>query len=245
MSKYKTLMDRLDILRSRYFQAISAFYAYEGLCEVTAPNIVGKSKAEENSKVMGDFKNLFVPAKEALRVFFFIELAKLFDVSNQALHINKVINFTERNLEHLTVETFEEYNNSEPRQFLKELVEGYKGVSSDDLKEVRLMLEEHKDTIGKLKKYRDKWLAHDDVDKENHSVSISGEEIKALFDVLAKVLNLLTSRLNSSTSMWDHIEPNAKHHTRMVVEYLGRYEPYRLKEIEEECKRKIKEFSKD
>src|SRR5258708_32613574 len=102
--EFKTLMSHIKAMHSRYFHALSAFYAYEALREVVAPNIVGESDAQANVKVMGDFKNFFLPAREALRVYFFLELAKLFDVSNQSLHINKIMNFTESNLKHLTVE---------------------------------------------------------------------------------------------------------------------------------------------
>lgn len=239
--KFQTLMEYINELRSGYYKALSAFYAYEALREAKAINIHGQSKAEANVVVLNTFKNFFLPAEEALRVYFFLELAKLFDASDQSLHINKVVNFTESNVRDLNVDAFKEYNSEQPRAFLDDLVNEYKGVAHDDLTEIRDLLKTHDDALEKLKTYRDKWLAHNDINKPDLP-DITGEEIRALFDVLAKILNSLTSKLNSSTSLWDHVERDTKWHVNMVIDYLHRFEPYRLKEIDEECKRKIEEY---
>lgn len=230
-SEFKTLMDYAKAMHSRYFHALSAFYAYEGLREVLATNIVGQSEAEENAKIIGTFNNFFMPAQEALRVYFFLELAKMFDSSEQALHINKILNFTASNLKNLTVDAFKKYNQNQPRDFLETLVKEYKGMDHNELKTVRDMLSEHEITLKKLDTYRDKWLAHDDKKKPEPPL-ITGEEIKSLFDVLAKMLNAITGRLNSESWTYSHIEDDTKHQVRLVVEHLRRFEPYRLKEIE-------------
>src|SRR3989338_7754739 len=73
-TEFKTLMDYAKEMHHRYFRALSAFYAYEGLREVLATNIVGQSEAEENAKTIGKYSGLFTPSQEALRVYFFLEL---------------------------------------------------------------------------------------------------------------------------------------------------------------------------
>lgn len=241
--KFKTLMDQIDELRSGYYKTLSAFYAYEALREAKAINIHGKTKAEENVTVINTFKNFFMPAEEALRVYFFIELAKLFDVSNQSLHINRIVNFTESNIKHLTVEAFEEYNSHQPRAFLDQLIKEYQGVSHDNLTEIRDLLNTHSDSLEKLKTYRDKWLAHNDVKKPDIP-DITGNELRSLFDILEKILNSLTSKINNSSSEWEHVERDVKWHTNMVIEYLHRFEPYRLKETENEYNREIVKHTK-
>ncbi|MBI2052562.1 MAG: hypothetical protein HYT38_02740, partial [Candidatus Sungbacteria bacterium] len=85
-TEFETLMSYAKAMHKRYFHAIAAFYAYEGLREVRAPNIVGQSDAEENAKTIGKY-SFFAPAQESLRVYFFLELAKMFDSSKQSLHI--------------------------------------------------------------------------------------------------------------------------------------------------------------
>ena len=90
-----------------------------------------------------------------------------------------------------------------------------------------------------IETYRDKWLAHDDK-KKPKIPSITGEEIKSLFEVLAKMLNTITGRLNSESWSYSQVEDDVKHHVRLVVDHLRRFEPYRLKEIEKEYQINIK-----
>lgn len=161
-TEFKTLMDYAKEMHRRYFCAFSAFHAYEALREVRAPNIVGQSDAEENAKTMAKYSGFFTPTEEALRVYFFLELAKMFDSSKQALHINKILNFTASNLKKLTVDAFEDYNQNQPRAFLKTLVNEYKGMNYNELVVIRKMLKKHEVTLKKLDTYRNKWLAHDD-----------------------------------------------------------------------------------
>ena len=239
-SEFKTLMDYTKEMHHRYFRALTAFYAYEALRESIATNIVGQSEAEENAKTIGKYNNFFGPAQEAMRVYFFLELAKMFDSSKQALHINKILNFTASNLKKLTVDAFKEYNRSQPRAFLETLVNEYKGMDHKELVAIKKILNKHKTTLNKLETYRDKWLAHDDK-KKPKLPSITGEEIKDLFEVLAKMLNIITGRLNSESWTYSHVEGDVKHHIKLVVDHLRRFEPYRLKEIEEKYQIKLKE----
>ncbi len=231
--EFNTTISYIEKMKSRYFHALSAFYVYETLNELLAPNVVGQDTAEKNVVVIKSFVNFFMPSKEALRVYFFIELAKLFDVSDQSLHITKIINFTQSNITKLTARDFAEYN--QERDFVDNLIESYKGVSYDDLVLIKNDIEKHKDIIEKVKTYRDKYLAHDDIKKVE--VVITGEEIKTLFNVLEKILNIFSSKLNSSTSWYDHVERNAKEQTERVLDHLKRFEPYRIREIDEEYKK--------
>src|SRR3989338_94421 len=230
-TEFKTLMEYTKILRSGYFNALSAFYAYEGMLEVGDPNIAGEMESMANVAVLNNYKNFLLIAKESMRVYFFIELAKLFDASDQSLHINKIVNFTESNLRSLTAEAFKEYNQSQGRVFLASLVEEFRGVAHSDLLEIKNMLNVNEEALNKLKIYRDKWLAHNDINKPELP-AITKEELHSLFDVFGKIVNLITGKLNSESTSWDHIERDTKHHTKMVIEYLRRFEPYRLEEIE-------------
>ena len=241
-TEFRTLMEYAKEMHHRYFRAISAFYAFESLKEVRAPNIVGQADAEKNAKTMGKYNGLFTPAEESLRVYFFLELAKMFDSSKQALHINKILNFTASNLKKLTVNAFEEYNQNQPRAFLETLVKEYKGMNHKELVIIRKMLNDHKATLKKLDTYRNKWLAHDDI-KKPKVPSITGEEINALFEVLAKILNSITGRLNSESWTYSHVKDDVKHHVQLVVDHLRRFEPYRIKEIEDHYQKELKRYA--
>jgi len=239
--QFRTLMAYIKRMHSRYFHALCAFHAYEGLREAAAPNIVGQPKAAENVNAMDRYKNFFVIAQEALRYYFFIELGKLFDVSNQSLHINKVVNFTESNIKKLTVDAFKEYN--QDRQLLEELTERYKGIEHSDLVVIRDLLNKQKGIIDKLKTFRDSWVAHDDANKPQQP-SISAQEIKDLFDTLKKILNTISGKLNDETWSYSHVEGDVKNHVNLVINHLHRFEPYRLKEIDADIKRKYKKLRK-
>ena len=239
--EFNTTISYIEKMKERYFLALSSFYAYEALMEIIAPNIVGQDVAEKNVKVFNTFNNLFGISKETLRVYFFIELAKLFDVSDQSLHITKIINYTKSNIDKLTVNDFVEYNQN--RNFIDSLIENYQGVKHDDLMLIKYEIKKYKNIIEKVKTYRNQYLAHDDIKKVE--VNITGEEIKILFSVIEKILNMFSSKLISATSMYDRVEESAKDETKMIFDYLKRFEPYRLKEIDEKSKKDLDSIRKE
>ena len=235
-SDFSKLMKYIKDMQSRYHRALAAFHVYETLMQLTAPNHVGQEEAEKNSEIMGTFRNFFIPIRETTRVYFFLELAKMFDTSTEALQINKILAFTASRRKKLTAEDFAAHNSD--RQLVEQLITEYKGISEEDIEELRGMLTAHQTTIDNLITYRNKWLAHDDIKKEEPP-SITGEEIIALFEMLEKIMNTLGSRLNSERWMWDHVKRDSEWQTKLVVEHLRRFEPYRLKEIEAEMQVEI------
>ena len=146
--QFLILMSYVKRMQQRYFHALSAFYAYEGLLEAAAPNIVGKPKARENVGTMNIYRNFFVISQEALKHYFFLELAKLYDTSKDSLHIDKVVNFTQSNIKKLTIEAFKKYN--QDRQLLAELTERYKGIDHTDLITIRDLLKKSATSIEKI-----------------------------------------------------------------------------------------------
>jgi len=226
--EFKTLFEYLKNLHSRYFHALSAFYIYESLLELSAPNIIGTKEAEENVKTLNWFKNFFIISKEALRVYFFLELAKLFDESKQSLHINEIVNFAENNIKNLSKNDFLEFHQG--KTFISELFQQYKAIDKNDLIEIKNKIKKHEEIIKKLDNYRNQYLAHED--KKKKQISINSGEIQNLFKLIADILNLFSSRLDFSTTMYSYVEKECKEDTKRVVDYLKRFEPYRLEKIE-------------
>ncbi|MBI2612467.1 hypothetical protein HYW59_01480 [Candidatus Kaiserbacteria bacterium] len=240
-SEYDAALERIRSLRGRFYKAQCTFYAFEGMQELIARDVVGDDQAEKNSHTINTFRNFFIPARESLRINFFLELAKIFDASDQALHITKVVNYVDRHRETLTAEALKKHGGFfENRRVDKEMIDQYLGVKNEDLLEIRSLLATHEKTIEELKTYRDSWLAHDDIQKPEPP-KIDRPEIIGLFELLKKILNTLTGKLSSESMMWDHVERDVKHHTKLVIEYLQRFEPYRIKEIEADLD---KEFNK-
>lgn len=233
--EFKNLISYLEKLKSRYFHALSAFFIYKTLDELTARNIVGNKNAQDNVDVIKRYKNFFIPSKEALRVYSLLELAKMFDISDESLHITKIVNCAQSQIKKLTVDDFKKFY--QDRDFLEELIRNYEGIDQKDIKEIKEILEKNEDVLQRLKDYRNQYLAHDDINK--NKISIEKNEIDDLFKTLGKILNLISYKLNCSSSIWDHIENNSKESTEMIFDYLKRFEPYRLKEIDEECKAEL------
>lgn len=230
--EFKITISYIKNIEERYFKALSAFHIFETLIELVDFNIVGQDTSEKNKKIIEkDFNSFFLPSKEALRVYFFLELAKLFDIADQSLHITKIVNYTQSNIAKLTVNDFAEYSQGQDKNFIAELVRNYQGVKHDDLVAIKSDIEKNKEIIKQLKTYRDQYLAHDDIKKDE--INITGEEIRILFNIIEKIIGIFLSKLISTSVMYDNAKIDTKDKTKMVIDYLIRFEPYRLKEINE------------
>ena len=230
--EFETLFDYAKKLRSRYFNTLSSFKIFERFIKLSAPNIVGKKKAEKNVKIFNIFKYFFITTKEASRCYFFIELAKFFDTSKKSLTINKVIDYAEKNISKLTKQDFLDYHNG--RQILPELFAQYKQLSLSDLRKIKKRLNRNKAIIKKLKIYRDKYLAHDDINKIK--IGISVKEIKVLLDIVKSVIGLLYSKLDFSVNSYINFEKEPIKDLNSAMDNLIKFEENRLKEIREKYK---------
>jgi len=230
--EFNTTILYIKNIEDRYFKALSAFNIFETFIELVDPKIVGQDTLEKNKKIIEkDFNSFFLPSKESLRVYFFLELAKLFDVADNSLHITKIINYSQSNIAKLSVSDFAEYSQEQDPNFIAMLIKEYKGVKYEDLLVIQSDIEKNKEIIKRLKTYRDQYLAHDDINKDE--VNITGEEIRKLFNVIEKIIGIFLSKLVSTSIMYDNAKIDTKDKTKMVVDYLKRFEVYRLKEINE------------
>ncbi len=217
-------------MHSRLFHALGAFYIWESLEEQIASNIVGKDKSRANVEVMNRFNSFFVISKQALHVYWLIELAKLFDDMGQSLHVTKLINFAEGNRGKLSKQEFFRLNKD--RRFASELYEKYQGLSQEDLSGLRTKLKKHIGIIKRLDTHRDQCLAHDDIKKSK--ISLTRKEVITLFDLVKVVLNLFSQRLDFSSTSYKHVEADCKADTQRLTEYLRGYEKYKFNEELEE-----------
>lgn len=236
---FQRLMKYIKEMQKRYHHALHAFHVYDTMVRLSASNIVGQEQAEKNVQTINQYKDFFIIAKESTRVYFFLELAKMFDNSKQSLQVDKIVNFTQSQIKNLNAESFAEYNSD--RQLVDDLIKTYKGVSSEDLKVVKNLLQEQSSVIDKLIIYRDSWLAHDDINKPEIPI-ISVEELEKLFDTVSKIMNLLANKLNSESWMWEHVKESAEQDTKMIVNHLQRFEPYRIKEIDDELNEELRKI---
>lgn len=234
--EFNTTISYIKNIEERYFKALSAFHIFETFIELVDLNIVGQETLEKNKKIIEkDFSSFFLPSKEALRVYFFLELAKLFDIADHSLHVTKIVNYTQSNIAKLTVDDFAEYSQGQNPNFIAVLVREYKGVNHKDLLAIKSDIEKNKEIIKRLKDYRDQYLAHDDINKDE--INITGEEIRILFNIIEKIIGIFLSKLISTSVMYNIAKIDTKDKTKMVIDYLKRFEHYRIKEIDEKYKK--------
>lgn len=217
-------------MQSRYFRAISAFYTWEALKELEAPNIVGADEARKNVAVMNDYSDFFNLSQESLRIYFFLELAKLYDEAEQSLHINKLINYAKGNIRKLSKKDFLKHHSG--RQFIEELFNRYEELDNGELENLSKKINKHKKKIDKVKTYRDKFLAHDD--KKKTRVTISRNEVIILFELIKESLSIFELKLDFSSTIYSHIESECKDEVKTLIQNLREYEQYRLKQSEDE-----------
>lgn len=226
---YKKAFKWSEDLRSRYLHTLAAFRIFERFKKLAASNIVGKKKAEANVKTFSQHIYFFMPLQEAARYYFFIELAKFFDENrrDQSLTLELVLNFIEKNIYSFSEKEFKKYHSE--RVFVPELLKGYAQISLKEIKKIRNRLNRNKKLIAELKTYRDQFLAHDDIKKDD--VSISGNQIKVLLKIVRDTVDLLYLRLDFSSNSYSNYDKEPAWAVDSVVNALQEHEQERIRII--------------
>lgn len=217
MSKdFIRFQELLDRLRSTYIRALSAFLIFDELEKLKAPNIVGKEESSNNVDVMNKYNAFFQATIYGLRDISIIELAKIIENHKKSLSLEKLINIAESCKEKMKIEDFSEFNTE--RNFLEELCEKYEGISAKDILELKESWNSIENIREKIRKFRDQYIAHDDLKKEE--VDISTEELNKVFDVVAKILDKLYYKTNFSTNNYFMIKESSINQTKDLINNL-------------------------
>lgn len=222
----------IEKLRTRYLHMLACFRIYERFRKLTAVNVVGKRKAEINSKTFNQHLYFFLSLQEAARCYFFIELAKFFDENRgkQSLTIGLLLDFVERNLHSFSTNEFLEYHTG--RDFIPELFAGYKPLTLQDIQKMRRRLQWNKESIKSLKTYRDKYLAHDDLEKKD--VKITGIQVKTLLKIIQNTIDLFYLKLEFSSNVYSNYDKEPALAVDRVMQALQEHEKDRRKKLKEQ-----------
>lgn len=227
MREFERAIKLLKRLHDRLYNAYASFYIWEAFQKLMAPNVLGEDDAQENVKVINSYKEFFSPTIYAHNKTFIIELAKFFDTDKSALSVSKIINCVESSQKKFTVEEFKEYNNG--RKYLNNLVKSYQGVTNAHLDKCKNRLYKEgldirhqkiiKDSkIWKLRKLRDQWIAHDQINKNDNN--ITNTEIKKLFQIAGETINEISSNLNHETTWHTHEKDYIKSVVKSIIDKL-------------------------
>lgn len=227
MNHFTKLDTYLMKFRSRYFEALSAFYLFDAIEIAKAPNLT--AEAHENVKVMKMNSTFFTMSRHTLNFYFLIELAKMFDEVGDSLGINRIINYVDANRSSFTKDKFLEHNATRP--FAAELAKSYRRISNRELLAIRKLLDNNNIIIKKIIRYRNQNLAHDDVNK--NKIVITKLEVLKLFRILETILKKFYRKFDFSVNSFSHIRKDCEESFKHLLNNLKKREEYRNKEIEE------------
>lgn len=228
--RFKKLFEFGKQLRNRHLHAIAARKVFDEFNKLSATNIVGKKNAEANVKIFNFYKYFFLTSKEAVRCFFMIELAKFFDedARKQTLSIQNIIHYAEKRIESFSVDEFHKYHNE--RYIIPELFEKFKALTKSDLNKIKKRLKRNKNRIENLKKYRDKFLAHDDIKKKD--ILIHRKDIDVLLKIIKDTIALIYTKLEFSVNSYQNYEEEPVREINRLMKALKEHEDQRLADIE-------------
>ena len=229
-ARFKRLFEFGKQLRNRYLHVIAARKVFDEFNKLSATNIVGMKNAEANVKIFNFYKYFFLTSKEAVRCFFMIELAKFFDEDSrkQALSIQNIIHYAEKRIDSFSVGEFHKYNNE--KHVVPELFERFKALTNKDLDRIKKRLNRNKTRIENLKKYRDKFLAHDDIKKKD--VLIQRRDINILLKIVKDTIALIYTKLEFSVNSYQNYEEEPVREINRLMTALKKHEDQRLADIE-------------
>lgn len=225
-------------LRNRYLHFLSAYKLYDEFNKLSAPNKVGAKKAQANVNIFNKYKYFTLTSKEALRCFFLIELAKFFDEDkkrNQSLSIQGIIDYALTDIESFSTEEFKKYHKN--RVIIPELLEALTPLSKKDLIKIKNRIKRNNNLINRVKTYRDKYLAHDDIEKTN--IPINRKDVVILMRIIKDIIALLYKKLDFSSNSYHNYEKEPVNDINRLVYDLKEQEKIKLSNIEKKYGFKI------
>jgi hypothetical protein len=219
LSEFSELFKKIKKLRSRYLNTLSAYKVYDCINNLSASNKVGKKKSSKNVETLNDFKYFFIISKEACRCYFLIEIAKFFDRDTRALTVFNVLDYSEENLNKLTKEYFLRYHKD--RKILPELFKNYEELKLLDINKMREKIKLKRGLIEKLITYRNKFLAHDDVNKIR--INITAKEVEQILNLIRGIIDIYYLKLDFSTNSYRNYKEMPVADTVRLIKYLQKH----------------------
>jgi len=95
-------------------------------------------------------------------------------------------------------------------------------------KEIEKLRTEHSSVIKELKLIRNKESAH--TNAQNINGAFFPNKVENLIYAIQEMINKNSSRVDMSTTYWDHIKEGAVRDTNFILEVLHKFEQQRKKE---------------
>ncbi|MFA6273651.1 MAG: hypothetical protein WC662_00640 [Candidatus Paceibacterota bacterium] len=225
-------------IKTRYLHVLAAQKIFNEFNKLSTESIVGKAGAKNNVNIFNKYKYFILISKESLRCFFLIELAKFFDEDKreQNLSIRKILNFAHAKVESFSVDQFQIHHKD--RKIIPELFANFKALTKKDLDKIDKRLKDNKEKIKKIKDYRDQYLAHDDIKKDN--ILIEKRDANTLMEIIEDTIELLFHKLDFSSTSYDNYKKEPVKDINRLIKDLKNHEKLRILTFERKYGVKIK-----
>lgn len=151
---------------------------------------------EVSAHALNRYRGVFLPARNALFWATLMQLAKVFDRNPKTVSLRNLLTMAKKDQEHLIPYATEE-----------------------NLQHIERKIDENKDLLDRLKRFRDKRLAHHDADIKNDMSLLYGE-IRKLVEEVKSMYNSLTSYHDQSITIFENLVHEAERHTSQVVSIM-------------------------
>lgn len=228
-------VENLNELHLKLFETYNHFKIWETFQELKAVNIVGKEIAEENVKIMNQHNAFFILTIKAHQEIFIINLFKFFDTDTDSLSIIKIVNFISSNIKYI-----EEISKIDIENYKKLLL----NYGLDFSKPSNEMIVKESD-IWNLKKYRNS-LSHNIIKKDSKIKEEKELHFSLNFENLFRVCRGILELSGNLGHHWANYENDekVKDNTKNIINYLKRFEPYRIQEVNKKYEEEIEKMEK-
>lgn len=151
---------------------------------------------EDSAKALNRYRGLFLPARYALLWMTLMQFAKVFDRHPNTASVTNLLTAAKRDRENLLPYGTEE-----------------------DIREIEERISSSKSLLERLKRYRDKRLAHHDAIVTGDT-SLPYEEFSKLVEDVKSIYNSLTRGHDQSVTHFEQLAHDAESHTSEVVRVM-------------------------
>ena len=152
----------------------------------------------------------------------------------QSLTLSYVLEYAEKNISSFTVEQFMKYHKD---RHIPDFFTDFKSLNRKELHALTRRIVHSKERIKRLKTYRDKVLAHDDIEQIN--IAITKRDVTVLMTIVENTIDLLYRRLDFSTNNYTNFKETPKREFDALMQRLKVGEKQQVKELNEKYGLKI------
>ena len=162
---------------------------------------------EDTAKALNRYRGLFLPAQIGLKWMTLLQFSKVFDRHSKAISLSNLLTVAKQN----------------PGELIPH-------ATKENLRDIEQKIENSKDLLTRLKRVRDKRIAHHDAIIAGDTHLLYGETRK-LVEEVKSMYNSLTIYYDRSSTIYDFFVREAERHTSQVVDIIRKEKDRAIRRI--------------